>query len=346
MKKLLYTIVAITIGLPTLSQDIHYSQFWDSGALFNPGLTGLGQDKVRAGLQYRDQWSAIDRTYKTGLFHVDAPLLGGKNRTANIGLGGYVFFDKAGAGTLGQTEVALQVSGIVKIANNQWISAGLRGAYIQYKSNSSTLQWGTQFDGSSYNATITSGEPDWNQQTGTPDFSAGIAYYYSNSADNKVTSSGKTWFTAGIAYHHVASPSVGFSDPTNKLESRIVASMNGRIDLGTTKYGILPAIFFSTQHKATEISVGALFRYGLGTDSKYTGLLSESEIAAGLMYRVGDAIVPVIRFQTSHLGIGVSYDFTTSKLGAAVKGNGGWEISLRILNLGGLLGGTSGKSMI
>jgi len=328
------------------AQDIHFTQFWESGALLNPALTGLGTGKVRAGMQYRDQWSALNKTYRTGLVHVDAPLLSGKNRTSNIGLGGYAFFDKAAVGALSQNEIALQVSGMVSVAEGQWISAGIRSAYMQYTANMDAFQWGMQFDGTGYNPAFNSFESAGMSKTNNIDLSAGLAYHYNSGESRSVRSAGKTEFTVGAAYHHIAGPSIGFFDNAEKLRGRIVGMATGRIDFGSTKSGLLPGVYYSRQGNQQELNLGTLFRYGLGTQSKYTGLLSESEIGAGMYYRVGDALIAAVRFQTSHLVVGVSYDITMSKLGGAVRGNGGWEVAIVMRNIGGIGGGNTGKASL
>ncbi len=344
MKKLIY-IICVGLGASVQAQDVHFSQFYETGAVLNPGQTGLSNERIRVGLQYRDQWSVINKTYRTGLIHVDAPLLSGKNRNANIGLGGYAFYDRAGAGALGQTEAALQVSGMVKMADGHWLGAGVRTAYTQYTASNTDFEWGLQFDGTGFNGALNSFEAAGMQKTNAFDISAGFGYHYSSSS-NSVSSRGRTIIHAGVAYHHIASPSIGFFDNAAELPGRIVAMFSGRFDLGTGKTGIIPVAYYSRQQKQQEISAGAIFRYGLGTTSKYTGFMSESELGAGMLFRLGDAIIPTIRFQTAHIGVGVSYDITVSQFGGAVRGNGGWEISLRLMDIGGMAGGTSGKSML
>lgn len=346
MKKLIISGLLGILVSAASAQDIHFTQFWETGALLNPALTGLGAEKVRAGLQYRDQWSALNKTYRTGLVHVDAPLLGGKNRRSNIGLGGYAFFDKAAVGALSQNEIALQVSGMVSVAEGQWISAGIRTAYMQYSANMDAFQWGMQFDGTGYNPAYNSFEVTGMSKTNNLDFSAGLAYHYRSGASKSVRSAGKTEFTFGAAYHHIAAPSIGFFDNAEKLRGRLMVMGTGRVDFGTTKSGLLPGIYYSYQRGQQELNLGALFRYGLGTQSKYTGLLSESEIGAGMYYRVGDALIAAVRFQTSHLAVGVSYDITMSKLGGAVRGNGGWEVSILMRNIGGIGNSTMGKASL
>jgi type IX secretion system PorP/SprF family membrane protein len=344
MKKIIITACFLITMASGYAQDIHFTQFYETGALLNPAFAGLGEEKIRVGLSYRDQWAALDKTYKTGLFHADAPLLGGKNRSANIGLGGYAFFDRAGAGSLKQTEAALQLSGMAQVGDGHWISAGVRTAYCQFTGDNGDFTWGMQFDGTGYNASLNSFETFGQMKSNAFDISGGLAYSYTSSS-NAVARGGKNSFTAGVAYHHIATPKVGFYDNAAEIPARIVAMLHGRFDFGTSKYGIIPVAYYSLQGKQQEANLGALFRYGLGTDSKYTGFLSESEIGAGMMFRVGDAIIPTIRFQTAHMVFGFSYDFTISKLSSAVRGNGGFEVSVRLRNIGGM-GGTMGRSMM
>ena len=76
------------------------------------------------------------------------------------------------------------------------------------------------------------------------------------------------------------------------------------------------------------INVGFGSRFILGVNSKYTEFNKETSLYTGLLFRYGDALAPVIRYEVNKLAFGVSYDFTLSSLFNANRSNGGFEICI------------------
>ena len=64
----------------------------------------------------------------------------------------------------------------------------------------------------------------------------------------------------------------------------------------------------------------------------FTGYFSESGVAVGAHYRVGDAIIPSMWLEVGNFALGVSYDVNISNLRTASNARGGMEISLRFIN--------------
>src|ERR1700741_4799335 len=79
------------------AQDIHFSQFNEAPLLINPANTGLFNGYSRANLNYRNQWSSAGSPFKTIAASFDAEIGLKKAKGAYLGLGGFVFQDKAGA---------------------------------------------------------------------------------------------------------------------------------------------------------------------------------------------------------------------------------------------------------
>ena len=95
------------------SQDIHFSQFYNTPLLLNPGLTGASNADLRAIVNYKDQWRIIGSPYKTFAFSYDMALLKEKFKNSFLGAGICAFNDKAGDTELGLTQIALSVASIV-----------------------------------------------------------------------------------------------------------------------------------------------------------------------------------------------------------------------------------------
>ena len=89
---------------------------------------------------------------------------------------------------------------------------------------------------------------------------------------------------------------------------------------------------FLNQGPLKEINAGALIRYAIRRESKYTGFLKAVSIYGGIYYRTGDAIIPTFLFEVANYALGLSYDMNVSPLTEASNGKGALEISFRFIN--------------
>src|ERR1700704_1119542 len=106
MIKLLKIFAIITIAFfvtgEVMSQDLHFSQFFNNPLLTNPANTGFIPDAdYRLGASYRNQYSNIMAVpYKTMSIFADAQVFRNKIETGWLGLGGVILRDVAGTGSL------------------------------------------------------------------------------------------------------------------------------------------------------------------------------------------------------------------------------------------------------
>lgn len=84
---------------------------------------------------------------------------------------------------------------------------------------------------------------------------------------------------------------------------------------------INPNAYFSTQARATELVLGMNANYNL---SEY----GEKQLLAGIYYRLGDAIVPMVGFELHHIQFAFSYDVTLSPLNKFNSYRGASEFSI------------------
>ena len=99
-----------------------------------------------------------------------------------------------------------------------------------------------------------------------------------------------------------------------------------------TPFAFVPNFLMLRQGPSTEVNLGALIRYSIREESKYTGILKETAIYFGAYSRLGDAIIPTILMEVSSFSVGISYDIINSDLKEAAGGKGGIEISLSFIN--------------
>src|SRR5579864_9749966 len=85
------------------SQDLHFSQWFNSPLSTNPANTGFIPDAdYRLGANYRNQWSSImSEPYSTMSIWGDAQVMRSRIQSGWLGLGGAILHDVAGASSLG-----------------------------------------------------------------------------------------------------------------------------------------------------------------------------------------------------------------------------------------------------
>jgi hypothetical protein len=101
-----------------------------------------------------------------------------------------------------------------------------------------------------------------------------------------------------------------------------IANINDRLSLR-------PALLYQSQSTAYEMLIGNEFNYALG-NPEFRDVASTS-VFAGIFYRNSDAIMVTAGIEFKGFRFGASYDYNTSSLKDASKGNGGFELSLRYI---------------
>ena len=78
MRFLLTSLLLICIPPLSLSQDIHFSQFFEAPLLRNPSLAGIYRGDIRVQGVYRDQWNSFTNAYRTGSINAEYKMPVGK----------------------------------------------------------------------------------------------------------------------------------------------------------------------------------------------------------------------------------------------------------------------------
>lgn len=323
---LIFTIIVL-ITSHIKAQDIHFSQFRETPMLINPGQTALIKD-VRIILNYKDQWRSFVSPYKTFAFSGELKATKDKKKDNYIGLGLQLFSDKAGDSQMGTMLASLNVSGIVKVSDNSKLGIGIMAGAGQHTVNYTNLQWESQYVGTSFNSTNSSGETQTSSSFIYPDAGAGIAWTYGKeqmyiSANNGVHA------TVGFSAFHFGLPNYSFyKQSTEKLNTKFVG--HGSIEFGikNSKLLLSPQFLYTRQGKQQEIIVGNVFKYILQEESKYTLNKKASAISLGVDLRLGDAMITSIMYEYSFYALGISYDLNVSKLKAASYFRGGLELAI------------------
>lgn len=336
MRKLLIVLASVFACAGVQGQDIHFSQFNDNPLHINPAYTGMFDGLFRLNVNYRNQWTVMGAPYKTMSAAFDMPLLYQPHR-AHIGVGAFVYSDQAGDSKFGTMQALVSASGIVPINDQSNFSLGIQGGYSQRKATIDGLKWESQYVNGAYDPNAAANEANALASFPFVDFSAGGAFQWRNATGN-LDGKDITEVNAGLSGYHLNKPEQSFhSGGGVRLDMRLVAHAQVRYDFPRTRWSLRPSGYYMQQGAAHEILIGSMVRYRIKNGTKITNFFSESGVALGCHYRVGDAIVPQFYYDLGDLYLGFSYDVNISRYSQVSKMNGGFEVTLRYANLNGAL---------
>lgn len=332
MKKFLL-IVVLFISSLSYSQDVHFSQIQECPLWLNPANAGFMNGYFRAVANYRNQWAAMGNAYQTMALSVDASTLKTKKGKAYLGMGLFVFNDRAGVAKMGSTQAQIHLNAIIKTSKKSKLGGAVYLGFNQNSANYAALTYESQYNGKEIDNTLGTGEAVTYASFISSDVGVGLNYEFS-SANIDMLRDDIFSLKIGGAVHHLNQPVQKFaSGSTYKLPMRFVGNVQSRIDIKGTKVAILPSLIFLSQGTASEITVGTHVRYRFKNPTKVTGMKSETGLNIGVYYRVGDAIIPQINVDMGKYAVGVAYDLNISKYKTVSNYQGGFEIYFKFMTL-------------
>ncbi len=153
---IIFMIIALS-SFKSMAQDFHFSQYRETPMLLNPAQTALQKD-IRVIVNYKDQWKTVASPYKTYAVSGEFAIKRLKNDKRYLAVGFQILSDKAGDSKMGTTAGLFSLNSILKVADYQRVSVGLVGGVGQRSVSTADLKWGSQYDGTSYVSTLSSGE--------------------------------------------------------------------------------------------------------------------------------------------------------------------------------------------
>lgn len=299
------------------SQDLHFSQFFNSPLTTNPANTGFIPDgDYRLGINYRNQWSSImTLPYKTMSAFADAQLMKDKLDNGWIGVGGVILRDVAGSGNLTSTKIYGSVAYHQMLGYSSLLSLGFNVGYANKQINTVNLKFPDQFDGKFFDNKIpTSAQIDRNN-IGYLDMQVGMNYAYFPTEN--------VYVNGGFSVHHVNKPRESFfdaADASNRVPMRYIGFLNGSFKIND-QWILNPNIYYTRQATLDEVVAGLNAHYNLSGDGMY-------QLIGGLYYRHKEAIIPMIGLGYNDYTFSFSYDATMSSLNNYNNSRGAFEFSL------------------
>lgn len=300
-----------------LSQDLHFSQFFNSPLSTNPANTGFIPDAdYRLGINYRNQYSTVmEVPYKTMSAFGDAQVFRNRLQNGWMGFGALVLSDVAGSGSLRSTKVYGSVAYHQMLGNSSLLSAGFNLGYANKRINTENLKFPDQFDGKFFDKQIPTSALLTNNSVSYFDMQVGINYAYFPNEN--------TYFNAGYSIHHVNKPKETFFNDVSQnglIPMRHIGFVNAMLKVNE-RVIVQPNIYYARQTNASEIIGGVMANYNLAENG-------ESQLTAGLYYRHKDAVIPMIGFIVKDIKFNFSYDATISNLGNYNGKRGALELSI------------------
>jgi type IX secretion system PorP/SprF family membrane protein len=298
-------------------QDIHFSQFNSSPLNINPAFTGLFKGNVRFVGNYRNQWSAVTVPYTTSSAACDFSIKTNKQTQDILGLGVLVNADKAGDSEYGTVEFIPSISYTKSLRRrgDLFLSYGIQAGLAQRSINYAKLTFDNQYNGSTFDQNISSGEVFSKQSFFFFDLSSGINFNVLKDRYN---------LSIGGAINHINKPNQSILEGNVPLDQRITLHASAQISIHE-HIDVLPGILFLSQGRFKEYTIGSNFKF----------IFQARDVATQAFYLGGffrlkdkDAFIISSRIDYNKLSMGLSYDINLSKLSNASNGKGAVELSL------------------
>lgn len=317
---MLLTCVVLLTGLGGTAQDIHVSQFYETPMLRNPALAGVFTGDVRVQALHRNQWSWTGFPFKTTYISGEYKFgVGGNEDFMTLGLLGY--YDLAGSSRLRTTQFmpALNYHKSLSSERNEYLSAGFMMGMVQRQFDVHNLTFDYQYANGSYNPGNPTGENFAAYNRSFFDVAAGLSY------SNEAGESGNYYL--GVSLAHVNKPTETFKQERIILPTKFQFNAGLHMNLDE-QLSLQTELNYSTQGGFNEFMIGGLLGYEFDERVNGDGEVTSVAVSGGVMARVKDAIIPVIKLRYQQFELGVSYDVNLSSLQTASKGRGGYELTL------------------
>ena len=303
--------------LKTIAQDLHFSQYFNAPLLVNPANTGFEPDyDYRLGVNYRDQWPSFGNPYKTMSAWGDAQLFGNRFENGWVGIGGALYKDVAGSGSLTSNKAHIAVAYHQVLGYNSLLSGGFGFSMVNKRVDLTKLTFNSQWTGQFFDGTQNSQEPFVYSSVYYFDLQLGVNYAYFAS-DN-------VYIEGGFSAMHLNHPKESFyatNTVADQLPARYTAFLNSRIKIQNL-WIVNPNIYVSKMSTAYETVIG------FNANRNLDGEGGAHQLILGLYYRSNDAVIPMVGFQLNNTKITLNYDATISSLGVYNSARGAYELSI------------------
>lgn len=330
MLRYIHLLFAYTIYFSSFSQDLHWSQPTAIPVYQNPAFSALA-GKYSLGISHRDQWHAIDKSYRTYALSGDYRFEPRPQKAA-LAVGSLIYRDAAAGGAYLSYAGGVSVAAHLPVNLRSRVALGLSGQINQFRVDADNYTWGSQFDGQGYNPALGTGEEKGGFKKTFGDLGAGVAYIH-HKVVGILGDNNPGFFMAGYSIVHLNRPPIAVVGGNERLAPRHTLMISTVGDI-SGNLGLKSTFLVYRQGKMTEVTGGLVLRFGVGQLSRYTGIRKHSYFSTGMLYRLNDALIPSMEFEKPEWSIILSYDINVSRLSPASRYLGGLELTLRLKSPG------------
>ena len=325
MKRLLFLF--LTLSFLGQAQDFHYSQLDQSLTLINPATTSTFSGFERITLQHRNLWLGAGTQFMTSMGMAEFSI--GKiarQKSAYAGIGVYFVNDVGGDSKFSIKSGGVTASGVLPIAKNHTISAGIHAAFTNRSADFSRVSFMNQWNGSEFDNSIDPGESNGISSFSHLDAGVGIAYGFNKENENTL-SSNEMSFQGGVSVQHLNKPKLRYNSLVDdRLFMKFCFHANARYGLSSESNLEVSAAQF-IQGKHLETMVGLFYRLKTKNASRVTSILSNQYFVFGTYFRSVGTVIPTIYFDLGAFSLGLSYDYEFGQLSSMYKQS--VEVSLK-----------------
>lgn len=314
MKKsliLVCTTIVFLISFEAKAQDPQFSQFYAAPLYLNPALAG-GTDRGRVGVNYRNQWPALNHSFTTISAYVDV-----FSKAVESGFGLIVTEHSEGFLNYRSTEVGAMYSYKLQIADGLIMRTGIQLSYFNKDLNFEDLVFGNQIDIVNGQVIGPSGEV----------FEKGARVGFVSASAGGLLYSSRAWL--GFSVHHINQPNQSFIGGESILDRKY--SIHTGIKIPFSKGRRLRTVKYQFQERSATLALnykkqGAFNQLDAGIQLYFQPLVIGGWYRGIPIQEVNrivknESIIALVGLEiNSQLAFGYSYDFTVSRLAGSTGG--------------------------
>ncbi|MFM1893733.1 MAG: hypothetical protein RIQ90_899 [Bacteroidota bacterium] len=325
--KLFVTWVVLGLTLHALGQDYTYTQYDKAMLMLNPSSAGNFDGFERFTSQQRNQWVGAATRFNTSFAAGEFTWKkNGFDNQSYLGMGLHAVRDVGGDARFGNNQVAATLAGHLVVSKKSKVSAGIQTSYTNRSGNFSDLLFYSQWNGSTFDPSIATNEPNQVAKFNFVDAAAGISYTFS-SASSRVSKRDQRYLNVGLFAQHIAKPRLRYNDITfDRLQPKWGAHVEGEISLGNS-FGLALKSLQMIQGKHYLGRYGAFLKVLFKPSASITRFKNDSYLSVGSYMSSSGTLSPCFLLDMGGLQFGFNYDIELGKISRAYRSSLEFSVS-------------------
>lgn len=312
-------VLLCLVQFQIFAQDFHLTQIDRSLPYQNPAFIGAYKGFERLSVLNRNQWIGTGTQFLTNYGMAEfTPGRSQSSTSAYVGIAPSFSNDVGGDSRMTQRAFGLSLSGHLPLSKGHWLSAGLQTSIQQRSADFSKLLYYSQWNGTSLDPTVISGEENDFVSFAFVDAGLGISYRYEPNVRGELKE-GQYALSTGFSMQHVNQPVLQYNALSSDRLYR-KSMIYARFQLGLSSISSLGfnlAYYQQGSHK--EAIFGTLYRLQMRGASQITNEVSNRFLTAGLYFRSSASLSPYVGVDFGAFDLGMSYDVDLGRLSSAYR---------------------------